>query len=113
MDITPDKKRLLDLVERARSGEIALPEFQRNFVWTRDDVRDLLTSVLKGYFIGSFLLLKVDAESSPFAFRAVAGVEKPAEQLKPPQQGVPLLRQGAGRVERFKMPGGTRPSGKR
>ncbi|KYH33087.1 GmrSD restriction endonuclease domain-containing protein [Neomoorella mulderi] len=83
MDITPDKKRLLDLVERARSGEIALPEFQRNFVWTRDDVRDLLTSVLKGYFIGSFLLLKVDAESSPFAFRAVAGVEKPAEQLKP------------------------------
>lgn len=46
MDITPDKKRLLDLVERARSGEIALPEFQRNFVWTRDDVRDLLTSVL-------------------------------------------------------------------
>ncbi|MEW6446676.1 MAG: DUF262 domain-containing protein [Bacillota bacterium] len=83
MDITPDKKRLLDLVERARSGEIALPEFQRNFVWTRDDVRDLLTSVLKGYFIGSFLLLKVDAENSPFAFRAVAGVEKPAEQLKP------------------------------
>ncbi|MGC7847672.1 GmrSD restriction endonuclease domain-containing protein [Desulforudis sp. 1088] len=83
MDITPDKKRLLDLVERARSGEIVLPEFQRNFVWTRDDVRDLLTSVLKGYFIGSFLLLKVDAESSPFAFRAVAGVEKPAEQLKP------------------------------
>lgn len=83
MDITPDKKRLLDLVERARSGDIALPEFQRNFVWTRDDVRDLLTSVLKGYFIGSFLLLKVDAESSPFAFRAVAGVEKPAEQLKP------------------------------
>lgn len=77
MDITPDKKRLLDLVGRARSGEIALPEFQRNFVWTRDDVRDLLTSVLKGYFIGSFLLLKVDAESSPFAFRAVAGVEKP------------------------------------
>ncbi|MFZ5899383.1 MAG: GmrSD restriction endonuclease domain-containing protein [Bacillota bacterium] len=83
MDITPDKKRLLDLVERARSGEIALPEFQRNFVWTRDDVRDLLTSVLKGYFIGSFLLLKVDAESSPFAFRAVAGVEKPPGQLKP------------------------------
>jgi len=38
LDITPDKKRLLDLVERAGSGEVALPEFQRNFVWTRDDV---------------------------------------------------------------------------
>lgn len=83
MDITPDKKKLLDLVERARNGEIALPEFQRNFVWTRDDVRDLLISILKGYYIGSFLLLKVDAESSPFAFRAVAGVEKPLHQLKP------------------------------
>lgn len=83
MDITPDKKRLLDLVNRAQSGEIALPEFQRNFVWTRDDVRDLLTSVLKGYFIGSFLLLKVDAESSPFAFRAIAGADMPPDQLKP------------------------------
>ncbi|HIE12641.1 MAG TPA: DUF262 domain-containing protein [Desulfotomaculum sp.] len=83
MEITPDKKRLLDLVERAKTGEIALPEFQLSFVWTRDDVKDLLTSVLKGYFIGSFLLLKVDVESSPFAFRAVAGVGKPAEQLRP------------------------------
>lgn len=63
MAIVPITKNLLDMVNSARSGEIALPEFQRNFVWSRDDVRDLLTSVLKGYFIGSFLLLEIDSET--------------------------------------------------
>ena len=67
MDITPDKKELLPLVKKAAAGEILLPEFQRNFVWGRDDIRDLLTSILKGYFIGTFLFLRADRESAPFA----------------------------------------------
>ena len=83
MDITPDKRRLVDLVERAECGEIMLPEFQRNFVWSRDDIRDLLVSVLKDYFIGSFLLLRVDADHSPFAMRHVVGVDRQAEVRKP------------------------------
>ena len=47
MEIGTDKKKLLSLVEKAQSGEIVLPQFQRNFVWTRDDLQDLLTSILK------------------------------------------------------------------
>ena len=83
MEITPDKRRLVDLVEKAESGEIMLPEFQRNFVWSRDDIRDLLVSVLKDYFVGSFLLLRVDADHRPFAMRHVMGVDQHAKLRKP------------------------------
>ena len=83
MDIRPDKLKLLELVEKAQQGKIALPQFQRNFVWPRDDIADLLLSILKGYFIGSFLLLRSDADDTPFAVRPIAGVEIPASHLRP------------------------------
>jgi len=74
MEITPDKKKLLDLIDRAVGGEITLPQFQRNFVWARDDITDLLLSVFKGYFIGTFLLLRVEEGYSPFGSRAIASL---------------------------------------
>ena len=83
MEIGTDKKKLLSLVEKAQSGEIVLPQFQRNFVWTRDDLQDLLTSILKGYFIGSFVLLRTDQDMMPFAPRPIAGVEQRLEDLSP------------------------------
>jgi len=76
MDIIPDKKDLLGLVQQASKGTIALPMFQRNFIWSRDDVTDLLRSVLKNYFIGSFLLLRIDPDDSPFAYRSIAGIDR-------------------------------------
>lgn len=83
MDIRPDKLKLLELVEKAQQGKIALPQFQRNFVWPRDDIADLLLSILKGYFIGSFLLLRSDTDDTPFAVRPIAGVEIPISHLRP------------------------------
>jgi hypothetical protein len=43
-------------------------------IWSRDDITDLLVSILKNYFIGSFLLLRTDVDSSPFAARPIEGV---------------------------------------
>ena len=83
MKTTPDNQKLLDLVAAARKGKIVLPQFQRNFVWSRDDVTSLLVSVLQGHFIGSFLLLRTDSDEPPFAMRAVQGVDLAANQLKP------------------------------
>ena len=48
-------------------GALCLPNFQRDFVWTRDEVADLVRSILRGYFIGSLLLLRCDPTSPPFA----------------------------------------------
>lgn len=37
MDIIPDKRKVVGLVEQAYKGEICLPNFQRDFVWTREE----------------------------------------------------------------------------
>lgn len=83
MKTTPDNEKLLDLIDEARKGKIALPQFQRNFVWSRDDITALLVSILEGHFIGSFLLLAADGDELPFAARLVQGVELHGKKLAP------------------------------
>ena len=83
MRTSPDNQELFQIIKDARSGKIVLPQFQRNFVWSRDDITSLLTSMLEGHFIGSFLLIRTDSESIPFAFRPIEGVDIPQDQLKP------------------------------
>ena len=83
MEIIPDKKKLVSLIEKAKSGEIVLPQFQRYFVWSRDDITDLLLSILKNYFIGTFLLLRVERDNLPFAQRSIRGVDLREIDLKP------------------------------
>lgn len=83
MKTTPDNQKLFDLIQGARTGKIVLPQFQRNFVWSRDDITDLLRSVMQGYFIGSFLLLRTSADEVPFAVRTIEGVDSHPGQLRP------------------------------
>ena len=35
MEITPDKRKIVGIVEQAYSGKVCLPDFQREFVWSR------------------------------------------------------------------------------
>jgi uncharacterized protein with ParB-like and HNH nuclease domain len=48
MEIIPDKRRVIGLVEAAYEGKICLPNFQREFVWTREEVADLVRSIVRG-----------------------------------------------------------------
>ena len=66
MEIT-DKGKLIGFVEQACDGKLCLPNFQREFVWPRDQVADLVRSVLRRYFIGSLLLLRCDPQQPPFS----------------------------------------------
>ena len=77
MELTSDKKRLMDIVERAMSGRIALPQFQRDFVWDRDSIEELIRSLLRGYYIGTFLFLETDRDHLPFGIRLIAGARPP------------------------------------
>jgi len=52
------------LVEKASLGELDIPEFQREFVWTKDQVADLLDSLIKGYPIGSLLIWDLNEYTS-------------------------------------------------
>lgn len=51
-----ENKRVSSLLEWIRSGEIAIPEIQRPFVWKPSKVRDLLDSLLKGFPVGYMIM---------------------------------------------------------
>ena len=46
------------LMSDIEKGVVKIPQFQRNFVWTKEKSSLLLDSMLKGYPIGSFILWK-------------------------------------------------------
>ena len=71
----PTKESLVTLVARACQGHVALPEFQRSFIWERRAVEELLVSIFNEYFIGSLLTLTVSPDSIPFRARAIEGIE--------------------------------------
>ncbi|MEY9214896.1 DUF262 domain-containing protein [Thermobifida halotolerans] len=53
--------KLSALLDQIDSGTILLPEFQRGYVWNRDQVRGLMRSLYRGYPVGSLLLWETDA----------------------------------------------------
>lgn len=83
VEIIPDKRRVTGLVEGAHEGKICLPNFQRDFVWTREEVADLVRSIVRGYFIGSLLLLRCDANNPPFAPVFLRGSNAPLNEPAP------------------------------
>lgn len=83
MEIIPDKRRVIGLVEQGHEGKICLPNFQRDFVWTREEVADLVRSIVRGYFIGSLLLLRCDANDPPFAPIFLRGAKSPLAEPRP------------------------------
>lgn len=56
------------LIQRIRTGRLALPDFQRDFVWNPSRVVELIDSVSRQWPIGSLLLL---SGPQPFAIRPV------------------------------------------
>ena len=55
----PDSKKYLDLISEIQKGQIKVPKFQRNFVWSLDKTAKLLDSILKGYPIGTVEQMKL------------------------------------------------------
>jgi len=55
-DPEPTTPRIEQLVNQVIQGDIKIPQFQRSFVWKRQDILSLCDSVYRGYPIGSILL---------------------------------------------------------
>lgn len=47
-----------DIIGWVKSGEVAIPEIQRPFVWSNAKVRDLMDSLYKGFPIGYIIVWK-------------------------------------------------------
>jgi len=54
--------KIPDLVRMLDEGEISIPVFQREFVWSDNQVRDLAESIYRGYPIGLLIFYKVPKE---------------------------------------------------
>lgn len=67
-------ENLLKIVQEAYEAKVVVPEFQRSFVWERNDIQELLTSILQGYFVGSFLMLDTPSSKPMFPFRTIEGL---------------------------------------
>ncbi len=82
INLSYDKRTIIDLVKRAYEGRLVLPDFQRDFVWTRQDIEELIKSLLENVFIGVLLIQKIDnPENPPFKVTTVKGV--PPEKMHP------------------------------
>lgn len=62
MELEWSKRRLLELVRKAYHGEVMLPDFQRNFVWARNDIEELICSLLERMCISTFLIQRVNQQ---------------------------------------------------
>ena len=63
------------LMHQIENGTIKIPQFQREFVWTRLNSAKLLDSLLKGFPIGTFIFWKTREELR--SVRNRGGVELP------------------------------------
>ena len=54
--------KLTTILDQIDMGSIALPEFQRGYVWNRDQVRNLMTSLYRGHPVGSLLVWETQTE---------------------------------------------------
>src|ERR1022692_4818612 len=56
--------KLAAILDQIDSGSILLPEFQRGYVWNRDQVRGLMRSLYRGYPVGGLLTWETQADGS-------------------------------------------------
>jgi len=52
--------KIRELLDGVRKRDLVLPEFQREYVWNRDQAKQLVASLVKGYPVGSLLFWKTD-----------------------------------------------------
>ena len=78
-DVQTFSQRMIGLLDQLHQGQVALPDFQRSFVWAPEATRELIISLIRGFPAGNLLLLQ-DGSSK---FKARAAEEAPELRLQP------------------------------
>ena len=52
--------KISELLDSIRKSDLVLPEFQREYVWSLDQAKQLMVSLARGYPVGGILLWKTD-----------------------------------------------------
>ena len=77
------KTPLQELLARADSGKLQLPDFQRGWVWDDDRIRSLLASVSVSFPIGAVMLLETGGEHVRFKPRPLQGTHARLRDIAP------------------------------
>jgi hypothetical protein len=56
--------KLAAILDQIDAGSVLLPEFQRGYVWNRDQVRGLMRSLYRGYPVGGLLTWETHADGA-------------------------------------------------
>ena len=72
----PDHVSLTNMIGRLREGRYVIPDFQRGFEWEPWDIKELMSSIFRDYYIGSLLLWKGKYENfEALSCEAIYGFE--------------------------------------
>ena len=71
-----------DIIPEIKKAEIQLPDFQREWEWSDERIRALLSSVSLAYPIGAVMLLSV-GETTEFQTRTITGAPAPESEKQP------------------------------
>jgi len=58
IEFDTDKKRLLFVLDTIENRQLALPDFQRSFVWDPDATRELVVSIIRSFPAGTLLQME-------------------------------------------------------
>ena len=71
----PQSLSYTSLIPEIEKGSIKIPQFQRDFVWTKEKSANLIDSILKGYPIGTFIFWKTKERLR--SIRNIGGIKLP------------------------------------
>ena len=76
------KTPLQELLARARTGQLQLPDFQRGWVWDDEHIKSLLASVSVSFPIGAVMLLQTGGGTSASNRDRLQGLMTPYAQSR-------------------------------
>ena len=77
-----DRSLREEIIPNIRNADIQLPDFQREWVWSDDRIRELLSSISLSYPVGAVMLLSV-GETTEFQTRVITGAPAPTSGKRP------------------------------
>jgi len=80
-NLNPERIKVENILSESLEGKIVLPEFQRDFVWGAEDIRELIASIMGGYFIGTLLVHENTKEKTFFALKPLPFTGKETEDI--------------------------------
>ncbi|AXX15583.1 hypothetical protein KHM19_18700 [Leptospira borgpetersenii] len=69
------------LIEKFNAGELGIPEIQRDYVWNKSQVKDLVESLYKEYPTGLIYLQRAPKPNSALSERSSCKVLSPSNAL--------------------------------